>query len=170
MRPWVGEHITIAQFRTLRDCRLVDCSLNTTQSWFQKFERTDLNLVIAEAEEPGEEAKEPDASTKEEGVWGDIGFAFSKPVTRDEPHLDYIPTQILAENFRSEGYDGLIYKSLLDAKGKNIALFDPNAATFKSSCLYRTRSAAFEFVRVDVHDGYRARASCSESISSEFKE
>lgn len=86
MRPWVGSFVTLAQFKALRDCRLVDCTHTTPSLWLES------------ADPDG--ASPPDAATKEAGVWGDIGFAFSKPVTHDEPHLDYIPTQILAENFR----------------------------------------------------------------------
>jgi hypothetical protein len=81
---------------------------------------------------------EPDAATKEEGVWGDIGYPFSKPVAYDEPHLDYIPTQILSEAFRRYGYDGIIYKSLPDEDGKNIALFDLDSAKLLSRCLSKT--------------------------------
>ena len=168
MRPWIGLHITIAQFRTVRDCVLVDCSVNTTPSW-RSWESINLNLV----EETEEQDKEPDAAIKEKGVWGDIGFAFSKPVTHDEPHLDYIPTQILAEAFQHHGYDGIIYKSLLDKDGKNIALFDPKAATLMSRCLYETQAALFQCVKVDPSAGYRERANSTqprwpESISSRF--
>jgi hypothetical protein len=161
MRPWVGSYITIAEFKTVRDCRLVDCSLSTTESW------------LLESTDPERSNEEPDANTRENGVWGDIGFAFSKPVTRDEPQLDYIPTQILAEAFRSRGYDGIIYKSLLDKDGKNIALFDLSAAKLTSRQLYKTHSASFECITEDpVHDGYRARAKSSwpNSISSHFVE
>jgi len=93
MRPWIGSYITIGKFKTTRECVLVDCSLSTMQSSLLEGVRLNLNLG---GEAGPEEPKEPDADTREEGVWGDIGFAFSKPVTRDEPHHDYVPTQILA--------------------------------------------------------------------------
>lgn len=169
MRPWVGAFITIARFRLARQCTLVDCSESTTQSWM--LEQLNLNLNDVDQESAVELSKRPPtAQEKENAVWGDIGYAFSRPVTRDEPHLDYIPTQIMAEAFRSRGWDGILYKSLLDSEGKNIALFDVNAGIFVDSCLYRTHSAAFTCVREESRDGYAARASCKEKISSYFEE
>lgn len=37
MRPWVGSYITLARFKTERDCQLVDCSLCTMPSWVLEF-------------------------------------------------------------------------------------------------------------------------------------
>lgn len=134
MRPWIGSYITLAQFKTVRDCLLVDCSINTVQSdWLEPVD-------------PDGEG-ESDSAKKENGVWGDIGFAFSKPVTYDEPHLDYVPTQILAETFRYHGYDGILYKSLLDEAGNNIALFDSQSANLTSCCLYEIKAASLESVK-----------------------
>lgn len=151
MRPWVGSYITLAQFRTVRDCLLVDCSLYTMRSAW-----------LAPVDPDG--ASEPDAATKEKGVWGDLGFAFSKPVTYDEPHLDYVPTQILAETFRNEGYYGIVYKSLLDQTGKNIALFDPQSASLTGCCLY-------EIVAVSLESAKRESIPTTwpERIASEFR-
>jgi RES domain-containing protein len=153
MRPWVGLYVTLAQFKMVRDCQVVDCSLSMTRSDF--LELVDLDSIV--------DPSEPDAVTREAGVWGDIGFAFSKPVTRDQPHLDYVPTQVLAEAFRSHGYDGIAYKSLLDERGKNVALFDLVAAKVINCCLYKTKAASLEFVRQDDNLG------CQESILSEFR-
>jgi hypothetical protein len=152
MRPWVGSYITLARFKMMRDCRVVDCSLNTTISGF-------LEVVRDGVGDPGE----PDALTKEAGIWGDIGFACSKPVTHDEPRLDYIPTQILADAFHNYGYRGIVYKSLLDDPGLNIALFDVNAAKPIGCCLYQTKSASLEFARSDDNLAW------PESIESEFR-
>jgi hypothetical protein len=153
MRPWVGSYITLAQFKMVRDCQVVDCSLSTTKSGL--LEIVDLDGVA--------DPSEPDPVTRVAGVWGDIGFALSKPVAHDEPHLDYVPTQILAEAFRSHGYDGIAYKSLLDERGKNVALFDITAAKLINCCLYKTKSASLEFVRKDDNLG------CPESILSGFR-
>ena len=92
---------------------------------------------------------EPDATSKEKGVWGDVGHAFSKPVTYDEPHLDYVPTQILSEFFREQGFDGIAYRSLLDKKGKNLAFFDTGAAQITGTCLYRVEHAAVEATKIE---------------------
>ena len=104
VRPWVGSYVSLAQFKVMRDCTVVDCSLALEQ---------EQSIWLA-FEDPSRE----DASRRETGVWGDIAHAFSKPVAVDEPHLDYIPTQILAEAFRGHGYDGIVYRSLLHEEGK----------------------------------------------------
>ena len=57
-------------------------------------------------------------------VWTDIDNAFSRPVTLSDDEADYVPTQILAELFRSAGYDGVIYRSQFGEKGHNLALFN----------------------------------------------
>ncbi len=117
------------------DSEVVDCSMDKKRSSFV-FTSTG-------------ELKEPDAASREAGVWGDIAQAFSKPITVDEPHSDYVPTQILAEAFRSHGYDGVVYKSLLDGGGFNIALFDLAAAELINCGLYQTKSVSFEFEQAD---------------------
>lgn len=134
VRPWVGSYVSLAQFKVMRDCTVVDCSLDKKRGMF-----------LAMVGEPSE----PDAATREAGVWGDIAHAFSKPVILDEPHLDYVPTQVLAEAFRSHGYDGIVYGSLLHEGGKNIALFDVATAELINCGLYQTKSVAFEFDHAD---------------------
>jgi RES domain-containing protein len=131
VRPWVGSYISLAQFKVTRECEVVDCSMDKK------------GTILAFS--PMVELVEPDAAKREAGVWGDIGQAFSKPVTRDEPHCDYAPTQILAEAFRDHGYDGIVYNSLLDREGHNIALFDLASAEPINCQLHETRSVVFEF-------------------------
>ncbi|MGD0617317.1 MAG: RES family NAD+ phosphorylase [Bryobacteraceae bacterium] len=155
MRPWIGSRITLALFQTVRECRLVDCARDTKR-----------NLWLEPADPDG--ASEPDAATREKGVWGDIGFAFSKPVTHDEPHLDYVPTQILAETFRHHGYDGIVYKTLLDEKGENVALFDPEAAKAISRCLYYLRAASLKSAKLETVEA--CDSFWQDSISSEIQQ
>lgn len=49
----------------------------------------------------------------------------SKPIRRFDDDLDYIPTQYLCEFIKSLGYDGIEYKSSLNKKGSNLAIFYP---------------------------------------------
>lgn len=53
-------------------------------------------------------------------------------------------TQVIAEKFRHEGFDGVVYKSLL-GQGFNIALFDLEAAEIRSCELHRTEKINCEF-------------------------
>lgn len=77
------------------------------------------------------------AQDKEEAVWTDIDAAFSRPVTTHAESAEYVPTQILAELFRSLGYEGLIYRSNFGEQGYNIALFDLDAATAINAAPFR---------------------------------
>ncbi len=77
-------------------------------------------------------------------MWGEIAYAFSRPVTPDEPIIEYVPTQILAEAFRAHGYDGIVYRSLL-GEGLNVALFDSGVAELLNCGLYETNSVSFKF-------------------------
>jgi hypothetical protein len=145
MRPWGSSLVTLARFTLTRDCHVIDCSRNTMQSlWYQV-----INCGT------GEEV-EPDAHTKESGVWGDIGYAFSRPVRGVDEIIAYAPTQVLAEEFKRHGYDGIAYKSLLDRGGDNVVLFDANAVTQDPNrCLCKTRSVSYEFDEFDEYEGER---------------
>jgi hypothetical protein len=139
VRPWVGSRISLAEFKLMRDCVVVDCSADQKRSW--QFQIIDLNARV--------QPREPSAADKEAGVWGDIAYAFSEPVDVDDPNSDYLPTQILAETFRGRKYDGIVYKSLLDERGKNIALFDVSSAELISRCLFEAKTLRFEFDQVE---------------------
>jgi len=47
-----------------------------------------------------------------------------KPIKSDDKHLDYLPTQVLAEYIRSLGYDGFVFDSSKNIDGYNIVLFE----------------------------------------------
>lgn len=131
VRPWVGAHITLAHFKVAKDCVLVDCSLDKT---------TSLDLMLRNVEVTPDE--------REQAVWGDIAQAFSKPLTQDDTLEEYWATQVLSERFKSEGYDGVAYKSPL-GKGKNIALFDLDAADPINGTLYVTESVSYRFTQTN---------------------
>lgn len=111
----------------MRELAIVDCS---------KDKRNFSHWLIRSEDTPAQE--------REEIVWGEIAYAFSRPVTPDEPITEYVPTQILAEAFRSNGYDGIVYRSLL-GDGLNVALFDCCAAELINCGLYETNSVSFKF-------------------------
>lgn len=126
VRPWIGSYISVGQFKTLKDLVLVDCSVEHASG---------LRFIYFQ---------EPSPAERERAVWAHIDQAFSEPVNPDESSADYAPTQILAEAFRSNGYDGLVYKSLL-GKGFNVALFDIHAADLVNCFLYQVKSVMFQF-------------------------
>lgn len=126
VRPWLNSRISVWQFKTVKDLKLIDCSVHPS----------DDAIVYIE---------EPDDQTKEEVVWGDIDRAFSKPITLSDMVSDYVPTQILAELFKLNGFDGVLYRSAL-SDGLNLALFDIAAATMIKGLLYRTEKIQLSFI------------------------
>ncbi len=87
---------------------------------------------------------EPPPEKREEIVWRDIDRAFSTPLTMTDNSSEYIPTQILAELFKSAGYDGIGYRSSL-GPGHNIALFDFDSAKLISGHVYSVKNVTFQF-------------------------
>ncbi|WP_135433514.1 RES family NAD+ phosphorylase [Pseudotabrizicola sediminis] len=125
VRPWIGSILSVARFSLARDVTVVDCS---------KYHGLDAPEVgFSDSDEVSEQ------------VWSHIDYAFSRPVTRSDNTAEYAATQIIAEVFRSEGYDGVIYKSAFATTGYNIALFDLNAALQTESYLFQVSKATFDF-------------------------
>ncbi|MFN3628035.1 MAG: RES family NAD+ phosphorylase [Parvibaculum sp.] len=125
VRPWLGSVVSVARFRVERELTVVDCS------------------VFHGAQVP--QIESPTSVDIEKTVWAHIDHAFSRPVTRSDNTAEYAATQILAEVFRSEGYDGIIYKSAFSAEGYNVALFDLDCARQMDSSIFEVRNAVFDF-------------------------
>jgi RES domain len=128
VRPWIGSHVSMGEFAVVRDLTLIDCS---------KY-HAGLSALA-----------DPSSASREDGLWSAIDRAFAKPVGRGDNPKDYIPTQILSEFFKSHGFDGIEYKSLLDDEGHNIALFRPNDAELRSCSLLEVSRQKFEFADKD---------------------
>lgn len=124
IRPWIGSYISVGQFKLLKNIVLVDCSLKHGRGIFY--------------------LEEPDSKQKEAAVWAGIENAFSEPVNINDTVAEYVPTQIIAELFKSNGYDGIYYKSLL-GKGYNVVLFDINAADLINCFLFEAKKVSFTF-------------------------
>ena len=124
VRPWLGSKISVGQFETKKDMVLINCAVHQKGTpWY--FD-------------------EPDAEEKEQAVWADIDKAFSEPITVNDRVADYIPTQIIAEFFKTEGFDGIFYKSML-GEGYNVVLFDIKSATLVNCSLYEVKNISFDF-------------------------
>ena len=125
VRAWVGKNVSVAQFKTMRKLRILDCSND--------------KLV-----EPSFSDQPPDPTEIELAVWAAINRAFSQPTSNEDDRTTYIPTQILAEHFKSLGADGVVYNSSL-GDGKNFALFDINAAEIMNCALHLINAVKFEY-------------------------
>ena len=130
VRPWLGSLVSCAHFTTTRDLKIVDFSIHHDSGFVLYF-------------------SEPDASKREEAIWRQIDRAFSEPTMAADDTADYVPTQVIAELFRNEGYDGIAYKSAFGKKGYNVVLFDPDDAELTSCTLFEAKSLRFGFEQSD---------------------
>lgn len=149
VRPWVGSQISVGQFKTLHDLRLVNCSAkgDCRDLWKERAFTFNINIDPEgdEVEPPASEV-EPPAAERERHVWSDIDHAFSRPVTSSDDTASYVPTQLLAELFKTAGYDGVAYRSSLGS-GHNIALFDLDAADLVNCVLFEATQVEIKFAQ-----------------------
>jgi hypothetical protein len=116
VRPWVGTYVTVARFKTVRDLRIVDCRSEIDPT---KRSVHDLDKLFRLNPQESEETTRI--------VWCWLNVTFSEPVDRNDQAESYVPTQIIAELFKANGFDGIEYRSVFNA-GHNLALFDSEAA------------------------------------------
>lgn len=110
------KNVTVARFITTRDLKLVDLTLDRPNfdSYFFAYSPQTQNEA-------------------ERYAWVALGGAFSAPAEQSMHRDLYTPTQIIAEFFKHNGFDGIIYQSQFDARqlksqkhegiSENIALF-----------------------------------------------
>jgi hypothetical protein len=77
-------------------------------------------------------------------VWCDIDAAFSRPLIPTNETAEYVPTQVMAEVFKVNGYDGVAYRSALGT-GLNVVLFDIEVADFHGSAVFELKRFQFDF-------------------------
>jgi len=112
IRPHTGERVSVADFTTTNDLKLID--LRNPRKTVSPFLLEDENAVgqlrsdITFLERLGEE--------------------LTRPVLPHAAAIDYIPSQYLCEFIKKCGYDGVIYKSSVSS-GMNLALFKTDKAT-----------------------------------------
>ena len=125
VRPWIGSLITVGQFRIKRRLKLINCTIGDPKEC----------VLLGSELSPKE---------REETAWAQINKAFARPVTPSDDSADYVPTQVLAEFFHANGFDGIGYRSALGS-GHNIVLFDIDAVELTTRLLFELHSIKFEF-------------------------
>ena len=130
VRPWLGSLVSCAHFETGRRLRIIDLSVSSDESFVFYLQ-------------------EPNSARREEIVWMQLGRAFSEPTTRNDDTETYAPTQLVAELFRSDGYDGIAYSSAFGKNGHNIALFSLDDAKLTACTLYQAKHLDFTFEQID---------------------
>lgn len=128
VRPWIGSFVSVAILAALREQRVIDCTNIGSATTLYFFD------------EP-----EPSPQKREEAVWNHIARAFREPVTRNDDRAEYAATQILAEVFRTHGFDGIAYRSAFGTDRYNVALFDLNAAELLTCSLHEITDVDFKY-------------------------
>ena len=112
VRPWIGAYVSLGRFETVRELRIVNCAHDHGKSLFH-YSMKGTN---------------PTPEQVETITWSNIDMAFAEPAAREDDTAGYAATQIIAELFKMEGYDGIEYRSNCGEDGHNLALFDIGAA------------------------------------------
>lgn len=128
LRPSLGQYISSAQFQVQRYLKVVDC-------YSVPRHYTHIQCIF-----------NPPLSQEEIGnaVWSMINEAFTRPVTNADEASDYVPTQILAELFKSAGFDGVCFKSSMGI-GYNFILFNLGDAELLNCTVMATKSVSYTF-------------------------
>jgi len=137
VRPWLGSHVSLGRFEVSKNVNVIKCSASYRSA----------HSYIEEPEDPAQ---------RERAVWSDIDNAFAEPVTREDDLADYVPTQILAEVFKSGGYDGVMYRSNF-AQADNVVLFDLGCA--RITCCTVVKVTSINVESEDLATGYDVEAS-----------
>jgi len=138
VRPWIRSEVTIGFFEIISDLRIVDTSEDKPKNPLSLMGQKDFTI-----------RKKPNhrytSDEKEEYIWGDINSAFSKPISPNDSPLKYLPTQFLSEKLKTEGYDGVAYRSSLNENGYNITLFDPQKVKCFDCRMYKIKKITYDF-------------------------
>lgn len=122
VRPIIGDQVSVARFKLIKEVKLYDLTLPK-----QSSEKPLLNSV--------------DEYTSSK-LFGAIGAMFSRPFNGDP--AKYIATQFLAEEIKNMGFDGLRFNSSLNTGGINVVLFDPDVCRAISSELIEVKGIHIE--------------------------
>lgn len=130
-RPWIQSYISAGRFQTTKGLAVINCSSDefvplTPPDFFKTY---------------------TSPQTIEKVIWGQINKNFTAPIHRSDHTADYTPTQVIAEYFKSKGFDGIQYKSAL-GDGYNIALFDLKAAELTRCYLFRVKKVSYRSEKV----------------------
>lgn len=68
----------------------------------------------------------------------------AKPLRRQDSELDYLPAQYIADFVKSLGYDGIKFKSTLNPKGVNYAIFNHKRFKCQKVDLYYIKSMKYD--------------------------
>lgn len=74
-----------------------------------------------------------------------IAMEIAKPLKRDDSELDYIPTQYLSDYIKSQGYDGIEYRSTINPDGYNLAIFNQEIFDCVSTKVHNIKGLSYRY-------------------------
>lgn len=133
VKPYLGKFVTLATFELVKDVHVINTLGNS--SWLKFL--FDIG-----------DKKELSLDDREKLIWYFIDTYFSIPISPEDNHCDYIPTQFLSELFKNNGYDGVQYRSSLKHDGCNVVLFDTKAAIIQNKCVWKADKILYDLRQV----------------------
>ncbi|KAA1258946.1 RES domain protein [Rubripirellula obstinata] len=138
-RPWIGQHVSVAVYQLERPRRILDL---TSPAFVPVTEV--LHRSFGKGQSPVESVE------YERAAWSDIAGAFATPVTRGDDPRDYLATQVLTELFRSQGFEGLAFRSSLNQCDADLDKVGYNVVLFDYENLLETSSKVVEILQLDL--------------------
>lgn len=131
VRPWKGALVSVADFEVWHKAKVVSLCTRTIDAKGLDPER-DINYLVR------------GSMTSE--ILSELYF--STPAHGSDK-LAYLPSQYLAEMFKSHGIDGIEYKSVLNSGGINLAIFNPDMVRGLSVNQYKVNSVTYDFAPME---------------------
>jgi len=125
IRPSLADPVTVAEFESMEDMTLIDLR---DVSPFQFVDDEDFDNLIVDI-----------------GFLIKLGNDLSRPINPRDAGLAYLPTQYLCEMIKSEGWDGVVYRSSL-AGGYNVALFSDAKVRIARTDFFKITKTDLEYV------------------------
>jgi hypothetical protein len=130
VRPGLSMLISVAQLKTLQDLRIIDFVSENNFTLLEYYLKNDPANI-------------------DKYIWSSIGESFSKPVNPSDDLAEYIPTQIITELFKNDGFDGLAYQSSF-GKGQNLLFYDINSVEITDCTLFEVKKISHEFKKAII--------------------
>lgn len=136
VRPDVGFPVTVGEFQVKKELKLVDF-ISLRPSYAAYFRHPEV----------GEDVY----------LWLALSNDFSRPLYKEEQQINYLQTQVIAEYFKDQGFDGLCYQSQFKAQkissqgediAKNFVIFDADAVENVKTEVWKIRE---QYVSVAKH-------------------
>jgi len=126
VRPWVGAQLTLARVKIDQNIEIIDFMNETPVG-----------------RPPG--ARFPGSESGAELIWRELlSYVMSMPLQPNHS-VRYVPTQYFAEVPKANGFGGVKYKSSLNPKGFNLAIFNPLAGCVTSTRLVTVSGVTYTY-------------------------